>query len=155
MAEVPQKLQSLLDLLRLTEDRSQRIELLIDMAERFRGVPPEIATRPYPADRLVPNCESEAYFWVLEGPEGGQRFHFAVENPQGISAKAMAVILEDTLSGASPEEVLAVPGDLPYEIFGRELSMGKSMGLTGMLGMVQRAARQRLAAERPPEQISS
>ena len=113
--------------------------------ERFRGVPPRLASRPYPQERLVPNCESEAYFWAEDREDGSLSFHFAVENPQGISAKAMAVILVETLSGAVLEQVLAVPSDILYEIFGRELSMGKSMGLLGMVGMAQLAARSRSA----------
>jgi cysteine desulfuration protein SufE len=144
MPEHPEKLQRFLETLRLIEDRDDRIELLIGVADRFRGVPAELATRPYPTDHLVPNCESEAYFWAADRPDGSMKLHFAVENPQGISAKAMAVILEDTLSGAPIEEIARVSSDIPYEIFGRELSMGKSMGLMGMVAMVQRAARQRL-----------
>jgi hypothetical protein len=32
-----------------------------------------------------------------------------------------------------------------YQVFGRELSMGKSMGLMGMVSMVANTAKQRLA----------
>jgi hypothetical protein len=37
-----------------------------------------------------------------------------------------------------------VPADVVYRIFGRELSMGKSLGLMGMVNMVRTAARQQL-----------
>ena len=47
---------------------------------------------------------------------------------------------------AAPEEVVRVPPDVVYRIFGRELSMGKSMGLMGMVAMVATEARRRLAA---------
>ncbi len=144
MAELPPKLQRLLEDLRRIEDRTDRIQLLIDVADRFRAVPAELATRPYPPERLVPHCESEAYFWATPLPGGRQRYRFAVENPQGISAKAMAVILDETLSGEPLEAVATVPMELPYEIFGRELSMGKSMGLLGMVGLVKHAAAERL-----------
>ncbi len=144
MAEMPDKLRGFVDALNLLGDRSDRIQLLIDTAERYREVPEEIAGRPFEDSRKVPHCESDAYVWALDRPDGTLQFHFAVENPQGISAKAMAVILDETLSGAPPEQVLAVPSDLPYEIFGRELSMGKSMGLMGMVARVQAEARKRL-----------
>ena len=65
-----------------------------------------------------------------------------MENPQGISAMALAGILGDALTGVPPEEVAAVPADVVYRIFGRELSMGKSLGLMGMVNMVRVAARQ-------------
>ena len=53
------------------------------------------------------------------------------------------VILDETLSGAPPEQVANVPSDIIYAVFGKELSMGKSMGLTGMVTvtMVRTAAR--------------
>lgn len=144
MAEIPGKLRRFLDGMRLLEERSDRIQFLIDTADRFREVPEDVASRPFPEDRRVPHCESEAFVWSVDRPDGSLDFHFAVENPQGLSAKAMAVILDDTLSGAPLEEILAVPGDMPLEIFGRELSMGKNMGLTSLLGMVQAEARKGL-----------
>src|SRR5689334_16630873 len=123
---VPEKLTNTLDALDLIEDRNERIQMLIDVASRFREVRPEIAHRPFPKEARVPACESEAYVFTAERPDGTLDYHFAVENPQGISAKAMAAILEDTLSGAPLSEVAQVPQDVVYRVFGRELSMGKS-----------------------------
>jgi len=127
-------------------EREERIALLIDLAGRFRDVPKEVATRPFPEERRVPGCESEAYVWATPAAGGTLDFHFAVENPQGISARAMAVILDDTLSGAPLGEVAAVPDDLPVRFFGRELSLGKNMGLSGMVAAVRREAREALGA---------
>jgi cysteine desulfuration protein SufE len=146
MAALPPQLEETLELLDLVPDRAERIQLLIDTADRFAEVPPRIARRPFGGDHLVPGCESEAYVWSEERQDGTLDFHFAVENPQGISAKSLAVILEEGLSGAPLEQVAAVEPDLVYRVFGRELSMGKSMGLMGMISMVTRLARQRLAA---------
>ncbi|HYU34618.1 MAG TPA: SufE family protein [Thermoanaerobaculia bacterium] len=144
MPEIPAKLSSLLETLDLVTDRTERIQLLIDIAERFRDVPPRIAERPFPEAARVPACESEAYVWAEPRADGTLDFHFAVENPQGISAKAMAVILGDRLSGAPLEQVAAVPQDVVYRVFGRELSMGKSMGLMGMVSMVNNLAKKAL-----------
>jgi cysteine desulfuration protein SufE len=120
--------------------------MLIDVADRFRPVPERIARRPFPAEHRVPGCESEAYIWAEAGPEGAQTYHFAVENPQGISAMALAEILRDSLSGVPLDEVANVPPDVVYRIFGDELSMGKSLGLMGMVHMVRAAARQQMQA---------
>ena len=141
MPEVPEKLNQTLDALSMIPDRSERIQLLIDIAERFQDVPPRVATRPFPEEHRVPACESEAFVWAERRPDGNLDFHFAVENPQGISAKAMAVILRDTLSGQPLDQVAAVPQDMVYKVFGNELSMGKSMGLMGMVGMVSTLAK--------------
>ena len=47
-------------------------------------------------------------------------------------------------SGTSLDEVAAVPADIVYRIFGRELSMGKSLGLMGVVNMVCSEARQQM-----------
>lgn len=138
---VPDKLTETLEALEMVPDRNERIQLLIDIAGRFEEVPPRLARRPFAAEHQVPACESEAYVFGEERPDGTLDFHFAVENPQGISAKAMAVILGEALSGAPPDQVAEVSQDVVYQVFGRELSMGKSMGLMSMVGMVAAMAK--------------
>ena len=146
MPEIPEKLAGTLDVLDLIPDRTERIQMLIDIAERFRDVPPRIAHRPFPEEHRVPACESEAYVWGEPRPDGTLDFHFAVENPQGIAAKALAAILADALSGQPLDAIIAIPGDVVYSLFGRELSMGKNLGLLGMLQMCQAFARRQIAA---------
>lgn len=140
---IPEKLRTLLDMI-ATQDRTDRIQTLIDLGRNFQPVPESVASKPYPEAARVPHCESEAFFFPEPQPDGTLKLHFAVENPQGISAMATAVILDRTLSGAPLEQVATVPADVVYEIFGRELSMGKNMGLTGMVNMVKAAAQRRL-----------
>ena len=143
----PPKIQEVLDTLALFPERTDRIQYLISLAEGFEEVPPEVARRPFSEEHRVPQCESEAYVWAERRDEGTLDFHFAVENPQGISAKAFGTLLRRGLSGEDPETVLQIPGELVYEIFGRELSMGKNLGLLGMLQMCHAYARE-ASAER-------
>jgi len=128
--------------------RDQRMEELIDWADRFVPVDPGIATRPYPEIHRAPRCESDAYVFATDREDGTLQLHFAVENPQGLSAKAWAMILNDVASGAPLEEVAAIDPDAIWRIFGRDLSMGKGQGLIGMLELVQREARKRIDARR-------
>jgi len=100
-----------------------------------------------PGDR-APRCESEAYVWAVDRPDGTLDFHFAVENPQGLSAKAWATILAETLNGQPLEQVARVSGDQIFEIFGRDLSMGKGQGLISILDLLQHEVKQRLIARR-------
>ncbi len=144
MDEIPEKLQQTLENLEMFPDRASRIELLIGIAEKFRPVPESIAARPYSEEHRVKGCESEAFVFALPRDDGSLDFHFAVENPQGLSAMALASILKDSLSGAPLKQVLNIPHEVVLRIFGRELSMGKNMGLTNMLAMVQEEARRRL-----------
>lgn len=121
--------------------------LLIEFADQFEDVPERIAKRPFPEENHVTRCESEAYVWAEDRPDGTQDYWFAVENPQGLSAKAWAVIMQQTLSGQPPEVVAQVPPDVIFDLFGKELSMGKGQGLMGMLDHVNVAARRKLAAK--------
>lgn len=145
MSKPPDTFQQVLDDFAFA-DRQERIDLLIEYADRFRPVPESIATRPFPEENHVPRCESEAYVWAEDQPDGTLKFHFAVENPQGLSAKAWSVILDETLSGQPLEQVAAVPADSVFTVFGKEVSMGKGMGLMGIVDMVTAFARQRLKA---------
>jgi cysteine desulfuration protein SufE len=141
MPELPDKLNEILADFDFVTTRSERAELLIDLANRFQKVPERIATPPYPEDHRVPFCESEAYVWAEDQPDDTLKFYFAVENPQGLSAMALAVILDETLSGAPLEQVAEVSSDIVLKVFGNDISMGKGQGLMGMVAMAQVAAR--------------
>lgn len=112
-------------------DRADRIQALIAFAEEYRHPGPSEVVRD--SSCRVPGCESDVY--VAPGPR------IAVDNPQGVSSQALAVILEDGLKGASQEELRNVDEEIVYRIFGRELSMGKSMGLTNTVRMARDAVR--------------
>jgi len=148
MQQLPERLEHLLATLE-SLDRNDRIEMLVDVARRFKSVPESIAMRPFPKEHRVPACESDAYVWTDSQPDGTLDYYFAVENPQGISAMALAVILRDSLSGVPLSKIVAIPADIVYRIFGRELSMGKSLGLMGMVNMVRAAAMKQLQSCMP------
>ncbi|MEA2554291.1 MAG: cysteine desulfuration protein SufE [Fimbriimonadaceae bacterium] len=129
------KLQEQLETLALFSDRAERIQALIAIGESFRNN----AAVPRTSNTKVPGCESEV-FLATEPEREGLKFNFAVDNPQGISAMAFAQILDEGLSGEPLEEVVQTPDDIVYQIFGRELSMGKSLGLTNMVRMAKAEA---------------
>lgn len=144
MATIPPKLAHVLEDFSYITDRNERAEYLVEIADRFQKVPPEIATQPYDESRRVPACESEAFVWVKDQPDGTLKYYFDVLNPQGLSAKAMATILDETCSGTPLEQVAAVDTGVVLDIFGRELSMGKGAGLMGIVTLVQYEAKKRL-----------
>ncbi len=141
MATLPPKLQDVLDTFDMFPDRADRTNMLLSYADQFREVPPEVATRPFDASHQVPQCESDAYVWAMKGPDGTLRLHFAVENPSGVSAKALAAILDRTLSGLPAEEVANVDCSIVERVFRQNISMGKGMGLMAMVNAVQALAR--------------
>jgi cysteine desulfuration protein SufE len=68
------------------------------------------------------------------------KLYFAVENPSGISAKALAVMLTKTLSGLTPAEIATVSPEIVEGLFRQNISMGKGMGLMSMVGAVRTLA---------------
>ncbi len=132
---LPGRLQEIVDDLLLFPDRQERIEALLSLADEFKGSP--AAEVPRDAEHRVPACESEVYVTSDALSDGTRRYSFAVDNPQGVSAMALARILDQGLSGVPNAQVAQVPDDLVYTIFGNELSMGKSAGLMGMLQKVR------------------
>ena len=137
---VPEKLQQLLDMFQMF-DTADRTDLLLGYADQFKDVPREIATRPFDKSHQVPQCESDAYVWAMKQPDGTMQLYFAVENPSGVSAKALAAILEKTLSGLPAAEIASVNCDIVEKIFRQNISMGKGMGLMAMVQAVQALAR--------------
>jgi cysteine desulfuration protein SufE len=136
-----ERLSVLTETFEFVTDVNDRIEILIDYADRFKEVPENIAKRPFPENHRVPFCESEAYVWLEQQPDQTLKLHFAVENPQGISAKALAAILDQTLSGLPAEQISEISPDLVFKLFGRNISMGKGQGLMAMVSMVKSTAK--------------
>lgn len=144
MNAYPPKLQEIVDTISIFKDQNDRINVLIDFAEKYKEVPEPIASRPYPNERKVEYCESEAYVWAKKNDDGAIKLYFAVENPQGVSAKALTVILDEGLSGEAAENILTVKTEIVFDIFGQSLSFGKNLGLTGIVQMVHREVKKNL-----------
>lgn len=138
---LPATLQKILDTFALFPDQADRTNLLLSFADKFVPVPPEVATRPFDKAHQVPACESEAYVWAVKNADGTVKLHFAVESPSGISAKALAAILDKGLSGLPPDQVASVTPDIVEQVFRQNISMGKGMGLMSMVNAVRTLAR--------------
>jgi cysteine desulfuration protein SufE len=141
----PDSLQSVLETFDLFPDVSDRTSMLLSYADRFTEVPPGVATRPFDKSHQIPQCESDAYVWAIKRPDGTLDLHFAVENPSGVSAKALAAILQRSLSGLPASEIARVDSSIVERIFRQNISMGKGMGLMSMVNAVQTLARRALA----------
>jgi cysteine desulfuration protein SufE len=146
MTNYPEKLTELVEDFEQITDRTERQEYLIEIADRFADVkvPPTIATKPYEESHRVPACESEAFVWAKDQPDGTLKYYFDVLNPQGLSAMAMSVILDETCSGQPLEKVATIDPTIVFTLFGKEVSMGKGQGLMGIVRVVQHEAQQRL-----------
>jgi len=144
MPDYPQRLQDVLDVFAGVTDTHERTQLLLDFARKFKEVPPEVATRPFAPDHLIKHCESEAYAWAVPNADGTLKLHFAVENPSGVSAKALAAVLDKALSGLPPADIARVDPEIVERLFRQNISMGKGRGLMSMVLTVQALAKRHL-----------
>lgn len=142
--QMPDSLSELLSDFESITNPRDKAELIRYYSDSFEQVSSEIAVRPYPESNLVQSCVSKVYVWGIQHENNTLIFHFAVENPQGVSAQALCAILDETLSGTPLELVMQVPSEIVHVIFGKELSMGKLAGLTGIISSVKSYANQYL-----------
>lgn len=141
LSEYPEALREILETFEEVEEY-ERHEILLDYSDRFVEVPTTIAQRPFPEINRVQRCESEAYVFVELRDNNCIHFYFAVENPQGVSARALGAILQETLSGSTIEQIENIPNDIVIRLFGPRISMGKGEGLLGMVSLLKYFARQ-------------
>ena len=135
-------LQRVIDYFEKISDEQQRIQMLISYSKRFEEVPETFASRPFDQAHRVPECESDVYVWVDVDDDHNVDFYAAVENPQGLSAKALGAVLQKALKDASVDDIEKLDNELVYKVFGKQLSMGKNMGLMGMIQMIKAQTKQ-------------
>jgi len=133
----PQPIQEFVENLSFIEDRAERIQVLIELSRSYK---PANQEKPYPAENRVPGCESEVYTWLTLTPEKTLNLEIAVDNPQGISAMALAALIASGIQNQPPQIAAQLDEELVYGLFGKELSMGKTMGLTNLVRQVKAQA---------------
>lgn len=136
----PKPLQQLVEMFAMF-DPADRTSMLLSYADQFKEVPREVAVRPFDTSHQVPQCESDAYVWAIKRPDGTLQLYFAVENPSGVSARALAAILDKTLSGLPASEIATITPDIVEQIFRQNISMGKGLGLMSMVQAVAALAK--------------
>lgn len=138
---IPSRLQDIIEDFQFGEGR-EKIELLIDFAERMPDVPKEMNKDGDPFD-LVEECMTPVYVKsILE--DGGMCFYFEVpqESP---TVRGFASIMAQGVNGCTPQEVLAIPNDFFLDM-GLEsiLTMQRLNGFAAILAHMKRLAAQHL-----------
>lgn len=109
-------------------DPRERLELLLEFAEGLPPLPPELQAERDAGNHRVHECMTPVYLWVL--PENGHvRIHGDVA-PEAPTVKGFVGILADAFTGATPDEVLAVPSDVM-----RRLGLVEALGMVRMRGL--------------------
>lgn len=143
---IPQQLNDIIEDFSFITDRHEHAAYITEIADRFPAaqIKADMVTQPYDEQNKVPACESEAYVWAFPNADGTLSYYFAVQNPQGLSAMAMAVILHESCTSTPLAQVVSIPDDVIFKIFGQDISMGRGEGLMNMVRMVKSAAQDML-----------
>jgi cysteine desulfuration protein SufE len=118
-------------------DRSEKLELMLDYADRLPPLPERL--REHAGMEQVHECMSPVFVHgELQGE--GMIFYFDVPE-EAPTTRGYAAILAEGLRGATPREVLAVPGDF-FQAMGLHqiLSPQRLNGITAILAYMKRQA---------------
>jgi len=104
---IPPRLQAIVDDFQICEGR-EKVELLLEYSEKLAPLPDWLSS-DHQGMESVPECMTPV-FVQAKNEAGGMHFYFDVpeESP---TVRGFAAIMAEGLDGASPQEILSVPGD--------------------------------------------
>lgn len=143
---LPPRLRAIVEEFRAA-DRAEKLELLLDYSDRLPPLPEEWRSNRAAMEQ-VHECATPVYATV-ESRGGGLTFHIDVaeESP---TVRGYAALLREGLEGATPEMVLAIPGDFFYAMgLQHVLSPQRLNGISYLLAYLKRLAARELAKQSP------
>lgn len=130
------KLDALLELFQETEP-ADRLELLLDFAERLPPLPPEYVPLRDAGLGMVHECQSPVFF-LPEVQNGRVRIYADVPR-EAPTPRAFTAMLVEAFDGEPPEAVLEAPEDLLYRLgIAPLLGMQRLRGLTAIYQKLRR-----------------
>lgn len=138
---LPPRLQEIIEDFQDSE-RAEKVELLIDYAQNLPPLPASL-TNDRDAMEPVPECMTPVFI-AAETHAGRMTFHLDVP-PESPTVRGYAAILQQGMNGATPQQVIATPGDF-YLQMGLEqvLTQQRLNGIAAILAHMKRLAFQAL-----------
>jgi len=135
--ETPARLKEIIEDFQLSEGR-EKLELLLQYAEQMPALP-DWLQRDHSQMEFVPECMTPVYVHA-ELEAGRMIFHFDVPD-ESPTVRGYAALMGEGLNGATPEQVLKVPGDF-YLQMGLDgvLSHQRLNGIIAILAHMKRLA---------------
>ena len=134
---LPPRLQEIVEDFQMCEGR-EKVELLLEYSEQLPPLPDWLSSDHQGMDS-VPECMTPV-FVQAKNQSGQMHFYFDVpeESP---TVRGFAAIMAEGLDGASPEVILAVPGDF-FRTMGLEalLTHQRLNGFSAILAHMKRLA---------------
>lgn len=136
--QIPEKLQEIVDDFSMAS-REEKVEMLIQYAESLPALPERLRGERDKMDP-VPECMTPVFLHSERQSDGGMAFYFDIP-PQSPTVRGLAAILANGLTGAKPEEVIAVPADFYAPMNLQEaISFQRLNGFQGVLAHMKQAA---------------
>ncbi len=141
---LPPRLRAIVEEFRAA-DRAEKLELLLEYSDRLPPLPARWHNNRAAMEQ-VHECATPV-FAAVESHEGRLTFHIDVaeESP---TVRGYAALLREGLEGATPETVLAIPGDFFYAMgLQQVLSPQRLNGISYLLAYLKRLATRELAKQ--------
>lgn len=138
---LPPKLQQIVEDFALAEG-SEKLELLLDYSQRMPSLPDRLKAKRDEMEQ-VHECMTPV-FVIAEREDGGLHYYFDIP-PEAPTVRGYAGVLGTGVDGATPEQVLQIPGNF-YELMGlpEVLSPRRLNGVHAMLAYLKRLAAREL-----------
>jgi cysteine desulfuration protein SufE len=135
--DMPARLKEIIEDFQLSEGR-EKLELLLQFAEQMPALPDWLQQDRSQLE-FVPECMTPVYVYA-ELHSGRMTFYFDVPD-ESPTVRGYAALMGEGLNGATPEQVLSVPGDF-YQHMGLDkvLSHQRLNGITAILAHMKRLA---------------
>ena len=136
-AEMPARLKEIIEYFQLSEGR-EKLELLLQYAEQLPALPDWLKIDRSQME-FVPECMTPVYVHA-EQEAGRMIFYFDVpeESP---TVRGYAAVMAEGLNGATPEQVLSVPGDFYLQMgLDQVLTQQRLNGIIAILAHMKRLA---------------
>jgi cysteine desulfuration protein SufE len=141
VVDMPGRLKEIIEDFQLSEG-SEKLELLLQFAEQMPALPDWLSQDRNQME-FIPECMTPVYVHAVTR-DGRMTFYFDVPD-ESPTVRGYAAVMGDGLRGATPEQVLSVPGDF-YQQMGldRVLSHQRLNGMIAILAHMKRLALQAL-----------
>ena len=141
-SQIPPRLEEIVEDFKLAEG-SEKLELLLEYARKMPPLPEWLHDKRNAMEQ-VHECMTPVFVFA-ENQSNHLKYHFDVpeESP---TVRGYAALLSEGVEGATPEEVLGIPGDF-YQEMGLQdvLSPRRLQGVHTILAYMKRLATKELA----------
>jgi cysteine desulfuration protein SufE len=124
-------------------DGREKLELLLEFSERLPPLPERLEGKQDHMDK-VEECMTPVFVHA-DRTDAGMSFHFDIP-PESPTVRGFAALLSEGLDGASPEEILQVPGDFYLEMgLHQVLTNQRLQGISAILTHMKQLALKELS----------